>query len=439
MLKRMLNKIQEKKGSSTLEFVICMLIFVMVTAFIVDLFVISYKHYVISANCTKAVRVLAIQGGIDNTPPDNFPGGNPNYMSNLEFRNYLNGLSNTVQGDPGSMKVYLDYSYIDNSDNVIEKKDLLIYEMKHDKSGTVSTTYYPQSFLLPYGSFITLRIEYTYQFFYTDIWFDTERYSTFNSSKSCVTEYVSYDYSYHIEHEPILTVSEDLPIIETSGASGDIATDKSYFTYSGNAITGLSEAGKAAGITDLVIPTEIDGVIITQIADHAFDAYRAGNECCANITSVLLPNTIKVIRRNAFFRCSGLVSVRYYEGLYEGVEQGLERIDEYAFASCTNLKSFVPAYHYTDPDQIPGLTTPPRIIFPKSLKEIGTRAFIDCSKIEIIRIGENVVKIEDGAFEFTNAQRIYIDKPEDTISGAPWKNTSGTTPVVEWNQPRVGD
>jgi 23S rRNA (adenine2503-C2)-methyltransferase len=120
MINKIKQKIQDKKGMSTLEFVICMLIFVMVTAFIVDLFIVTYKHYEVSANCTKAARVLAIQGGLDNELPENYPGGASNYMTNREFKTYLDELATQVQGDVGDFKVYIGYSYIDNYDNVIK-------------------------------------------------------------------------------------------------------------------------------------------------------------------------------------------------------------------------------------------------------------------------------------------------------------------------------
>lgn len=422
MLKRIIEKVKDKKGSSTLEFVICMLIFVMVTAFIVDLFIVSYKHYVVSANCTKAVRVLAIQGGISNDIPDNYPGGELNYMNNTEFRKYLNELANTVQGNPGSMKVYLDFSYIDIDDNVIEKKDLLIYEFNHDKSGKITKTYYPQNFLLPYGSFITLRIEYTYQFFYTNIWFNSEKHSKFNSSKSSVTEYVSYDYAYHIDNTPILVIEEDLPEIDTSTSGGYTATDPSYFTYSGNSITGLSEAGKAAGITDLVIPESIDGTVITQIGESAF---RENN----TITSVVLPSNIKSINAYAFFRCPQLTNIYYNEGL--------KYIGDSAFELCSNLEGFKPAYNYRDLDVLPDITPAHRIIFPKSLEEVGFGTFHECGKIEIVRFGENIVKIGQKAFSTTNIKSIYFDKPEDSVIGAPWGIRGSVN--IAWNSPRVGN
>lgn len=432
MLRKLKVKLRERKGMSTLEFVICMLIFIMVTAFIVDLFIVSYKHYVVAANCTKSARVIAIQGGLGNRHPENYPGEASNYMTNREFKTYLDELANTVQGDVGEFRVYLDYSYIDNYDNVIEKENILIYQFAHDESGAVSNTYFPQDFLLPYGSFINLKFEYTYEFFYTNIWFDRIQSNKFHSTKSYVTEYVSYDYGYHINGQKILTVIENLPPLNNNVNVGATATNSKYFTFFGNAITGLSPEGQSAEITDLVIPTHIDGNHISRIADNAF-------KNCTTFTSVTIPSNITTIGANAFDGCTNLATVRYYEGL--------ERIDASAFANCGKLMLFAPAYSYVDMDAVNGIASD-RIILPESLQEVRSKAFENCAKIKIVRIGKNVVKLANDAFNGTNASGINLyfehnltyDASGNEIYpllGYPWKTSTNPTNVdVAWGQPR---
>lgn len=434
MLRKLKTKLQERKGMSTLEFVICMLIFIMVTAFIVDLFIVSYKHYVVAANCTKSARVIAIQGGLGNVCPENYPGGNSNYMTNREFKTYLDELANTVQGDVGEFKVYLDYSYIDNYDNVIEKENILIYQFLHDDGGAVSKTYFPQDFLLPYGSFINLKFEYTYEFFYTNIWFDRIQSNKFHSSKSYVTEYVSYDYGYHINGQKILTIIEDLPPLNNNVNSGATATDAKYFTFFGNAITGLSTEGQNAHLTDLVIPSRIDGNAISRIEAGAF-------KDCTTLRSVTIPSDIKIIGANAFAGCTALANVRYYEGL--------ERIDASAFANCSSLKFFGPAYSYVDIDVMPGSAASARIILPESVQEVRSRAFENCNQIKIVRIGKNMVKLAEDTFNGTNASGITIyfehnlsyDASGENVYpllGYPWRTSPDPTKVsVAWGQSRI--
>lgn len=401
-MKKFIQKIKDKTGMSTAEFVICMLIFIMVTAFIIDLFIVSYKHYEVSANCTKTARVIAIQGGLDNECPENYPGGNSNYMTNREFKTYLDELANQVQGDVGEFNVYIDYSYIDNYDNVIKKEKIHVYKFSNNANGTVTKTYYPQKFLLPYGSVINLTFEYTYEFFYTNRWFeDIARYK-FHSSKSNVTEYVSYDYGYHINGNQILTIIEDLPPLNVNISSGLTATDAKYFIHSGNAILGLSEEGIAANLTDIVIPSNINGQVITKIAAGAFKENT-------RIQTLILPANIKHIEAEAFLNCSKLHTIRYFEGL--------ERIDAMAFAGCTALKNFTPSYSYEK------LGVADSMILPNSLQEIHDLAFENCSSIVHIRMGKNIVKIAPNAFNGVAGgaiMTITIAVPRNTDADGNW-------------------
>ena len=388
MIQKIKNKIRDKKGMSTIEFVLCMIIFVIVTAFIIDLFIVSYKHYIVTTNCTKAARVISIQGGLGNGCPDNYPGGNSNYMTNREFRTYLNELADTVQSTTGEFRVYIEYSYIDNNDNIVEKKDILVYQYKKNTNGAASKTYYPQDFILPYGSFITLRFEYTYAFLYTNLYNGNNDNFKFHSSKSYVSEYVSYDYGYHINGQKILTAIPDVPVVEGGVSTKPSSTDGKYFIRSGNAIIGLSTDGQIAHdnnlLNNLVIPEKIDDVTISRIEDGAF----AG---CTKIDSISISSKVQYIGRNAFAGCINLSRFDYYEGL--------EKIDAQAFSGCTSLSYFGPAYSYKDLDKASGDV--PRIILPRSLEELGSLAFENCVKIKKVRIGDRIVKIANDAFNGT--------------------------------------
>jgi DNA-directed RNA polymerase subunit RPC12/RpoP len=89
--------------------------------------------------------------------------------------------------------------------------------------------------------------------------------------------------------------------------------------------------------SDIVIP---DGV--TAIA----------NECFASsqITSVVFPDSLRIIGKEAFRRCKNLTSISFPEGL--------ERIGDYAFADCSNLDN---------------------VVLPKSVQNLGAGAFA-CTK-----------------------------------------------------------
>lgn len=75
-------------------------------------------------------------------------------------------------------------------------------------------------------------------------------------------------------------------------------------------IRGLSEAGRAAGLTTLVIPPEIAGKPVTEIADDAF----AG---CVTLETVVLPVGLVKLNYRCFAQCESLTTVYFPETLDE--------------------------------------------------------------------------------------------------------------------------
>ena len=66
----------------------------------------------------------------------------------------------------------------------------------------------------------------------------------------------------------------------------------------------------------------------------------------------------------------------------------------------------------------------------RSLRRIGTYAFYGCTALEAIEIPGSCVTIEENAFEgCTSLESITIDKPEGSISGAPW-GAEQTTEII---------
>ena len=102
-------------------------------------------------------------------------------------------------------------------------------------------------------------------------------------------------------------------------------------------------------------------------------------ESCSALTSVSLPASLKTIDEYAFDYCHNLISVN--------LKNGIENINYRSFYNCSNL---------------------PSISIPSSIKFIGNGAFEGCSKLA----------------------HIYIDKPENSIAGAPW----GCKAMVHWRE-----
>lgn len=97
------------------------------------------------------------------------------------------------------------------------------------------------------------------------------------------------------------------------------------------------------------IPESIDGYKITAIGEYAF--YEA------ELTEIILPETIETIGSAAFYKCSNLENI--------SLPNSLISIDSFAFAECTSLKS---------------------IDIPTSTQNIDNFAFINCSNLSNVKI-----------------------------------------------------
>lgn len=99
--------------------------------------------------------------------------------------------------------------------------------------------------------------------------------------------------------------------------------------------------------------------------------------------TIVLPETVKTIRENAFYRCSNLYSITFNEGL--------EVIGNKAFIKCGNLAE---------------------IKLPSTLKELGADAFSYNDSLKIVEIPSSVQKIGDFAFYSTASQieKIIVHK-----------------------------
>lgn len=97
------------------------------------------------------------------------------------------------------------------------------------------------------------------------------------------------------------------------------------FTYEDNG-DGVTITDYTGSGTDITIPTEIDGKPVTAIGNQAF-------QLCTSLKSIEIPASVTTIGTYAFHSCSGLDSVTFAEG------SKLEKISDYAFFSCNQLRS----------------------------------------------------------------------------------------------------
>lgn len=134
-------------------------------------------------------------------------------------------------------------------------------------------------------------------------------------------------------------------------------------------ITGYTGAGGA-----VVIPAEIDGKPVVALDQYAF---RAGDKynCpqAANITSIVVPDSVKSIGSNCFNGC-GIETISLPEACIFGSTAG-------AFRNCSNLKS---------------------VRIPSGLTAIGNFFFENCTSLEEVTFAEPNTITSTGNSAFSN-------------------------------------
>ena len=137
--------------------------------------------------------------------------------------------------------------------------------------------------------------------------------------------------------------------------------------------------------------------------------FYSWHEFNTELTSIVIPNTIKEIQDNAFYNCCNLTSVTLPDTLesikadaFENtgitsiiIPEGVTEIEENTFLGCEKLEY---------------------VKLPTSLKIIGADAFYGCSSLTSIELPENLEKIEAGAFFGTGITHVKIPKSVSFIN-----------------------
>ena len=212
----------------------------------------------------------------------------------------------------------------------------------------------------------------------------------------------------------------DIAVKDPDQVSTGIATATSAFTYVNHGdsieITGFNNS-----VSDVVIPSEIEGLPVTAISVGAF--------YLSTITSIEIPNTVTSIGEMAFLGCTSLKSVK--------LSTGVAKIDKNAFGSCSalqeiqvakdnpNFSSLNGVLYSKKQDTLviyPAAKTDAAYIIPSGVTSVAMYAFSENPYLETLTIPNSLIKVGDSAFyNCKNLRAVSYNGTEE-----------------EWNQITIG-
>lgn len=174
-----------------------------------------------------------------------------------------------------------------------------------------------------------------------------------------------------------------------------ISGNGEMYDYSRGAVKQAPWAGK--GVSSVRIKSGV-----TSIGEFAFDG-------CNRITSVSIADTVTIIRKQAFTKCTSLGEIT--------IPGSVTSIGEFAFYGCTTLAriSFGDGLGTIGDNAFFDCTALTSITIPDSVTQIGENAFYNCAALADVVIGEGIQKIGSQAFRNCTALSIvtFVDKGTD--------------------------
>ena len=199
-------------------------------------------------------------------------------------------------------------------------------------------------------------------------------------------------------------------------------------------------------LTEVTIPTQIDGHSVTTIYSGAFSGNDAitsvtipkgvtfiGSSAfsgCSALASVVIPDSVTSIGYDAFYGCSGLTSIV--------IPDSVTSIGRSAFSGCFALASVVipdsvTSIGYCVFESCYNLTS---IVIPDSVTAIESYAFAGCYNLAAVYYTGTEVQWKEISIDYTNynyltaAVRYYYSEEEPTEEGNYWHLVEGK--IVVW-------
>ena len=195
---------------------------------------------------------------------------------------------------------------------------------------------------------------------------------------------------------------------ETQTIDKLIESENLKYNSNGNSII-ISGMGECTDTT-VVIPNQINGVPVTEIAPNAF----AGNN---SIVNIIIPSSVVKIGRDAFSGCTALESITLYSSL--------TLIEKNAFYNCVNLRN---VYYKGNVEnwlnmKVEDIFATPMVYganlyfngellkeltIPKSFSSIRKYAFYGCKSLISVDIPDTIISIGAQSFTGTGLRNVVI-------------------------------
>ena len=178
-------------------------------------------------------------------------------------------------------------------------------------------------------------------------------------------------------------------------------------------------------ITDINIPSIINGYNIIKINNHAFcKQWNSSNDMCIDtigLTSAIIPSTVIIIGKNAF-ESNQLANVVIPDSVTE-IQKHAFRNNKLTSVIIPNSVTFLSGFAHNQ------LTN---IVIPNSVTTIGIQAFTSNQLANVV-IPDSVETIENSAFSYNNLKYVLINPNSSLVSIGSWAFESQNGNLVIYN------
>jgi hypothetical protein len=182
---------------------------------------------------------------------------------------------------------------------------------------------------------------------------------------------------------------------------------EAQFAYTTNNAT-ITIVGYTGVAGEVVIPSTLDGLPVTDIGDSAFllredvtsvtisDGVTAIADWafarCYGLTRVTLPGSLVSMGEGAFYLCAALTNIT--------IPNNLATIEDWTFSGCASLTevTFGNRVARIEDRAFSHCVSLPTLAIPDTVTSLGSKAFSSCYSLTNVIIGNSVKKIEDSAF-----------------------------------------